>query len=66
MCLYDVQRAIRNDCVMNVLAESGHIFIELFCVIEHHRFAMQTVFSYCGNFKVGAKGYKEQLNTPRH
>lgn len=31
MCLYVVQRAIRNGWVMNVLAKFGHIFIELVC-----------------------------------
>lgn len=55
MCLYVVQRAIRNGWVMNVLAKSGHIFIELVCVTEHHWFAMQTAFCYCCNFKDGVK-----------
>lgn len=54
MRLYVVQRAIRKGWVMNVLAKSGHIFIELVCVSEHHWFAMQTAFRYCCNSKDGS------------
>lgn len=55
MRLYVVQRTIRKGWVMNVLAKSGHIFIELVCASEHHWFAMQTAFRYCCNSKDGVK-----------